>query len=106
MAGTSPAMTINGDAVEKRLLALRLLRRHAFEAVLHLFHLTAQIVDVAFRGLRRSLRFSRALWHERLEHRERLLKQFHVAADMLLKRRKRRSAVRVGHLLAAFFLFA
>ena len=49
---------------------------------------------------------SAARRHERLEHREGLLKQFHVAADMFFQRRKRRSGESIGQLLAEFFLLA
>ena len=51
-------------------------------------------------------RHSGARRHERLEHREGLLKHFHVAADMLFQRRERRAAESVGQLLAEFFLLA
>ncbi len=44
--------------------------------------------------------------HERLEHREGLLKHFHVAANLLFQRRERRAAEGVGELLAEFFLLA
>ena len=43
---------------------------------------------------------------ERLEHRKGLLKQFHVAADMLFERRERRPAECIGELLAEFLLLA
>src|ERR1700712_118230 len=107
MAGTSPAMTteIMLESLEELLFLLRLFR-HPLEAVLHVLHLTAKIVDVVLDGcgLQRLFRFERdrtaARRHERLEHRERLLKQFHVAADMFLERRERRSAKSVGELLA------
>ena len=62
------------------------------------------------RGFRHLLRLGRggagARRHERLEHREGLLEQFHVAADMFFERRERRSAECVGQLLAEFFLLA
>src|ERR1700676_4464250 len=95
----------------RELLFLFRLFRHPLEAVLHVFHLTAKLVDVGFfRGrLRHLFQFggrgtSRAAREERLEHRERLLKQFHVAADMFFQRRERRARESVGQLLAEFFL--
>ncbi len=75
------------NARENSLFLFRLFR-HPIETVLHLFHLAAQIVHVVvlrspapapfpLRGGR-----AHARRHERLEHRERLLKQFHVAANV------------------------
>src|ERR1700735_5221280 len=73
------------------LFLLRLFR-HPLEAFLHFLHLAAQVVDVVFLGRRLgcflrlgSGRGSAARWYERLEHREGLLEQFHVAADMFFK---------------------
>src|SRR5882724_1559769 len=87
--------------------------RHPIEAVLHVFHLTAQIIDVVIFGrwFRDLFGFARgsgshARRHERLEHREGLLKQFHVAANMLFERSERRPAECVGKLLAEFLLLA
>src|ERR1700732_595189 len=94
------------------LFLLRLFR-HPLETFLHLFHLTAKVVDVVFFGRRLRYFFrldghrgSGARRHERLEHRERLLEQFHVAANMFFERRERRARERVGQLLAEFFLLA
>src|SRR6185437_14447701 len=73
------------------LVLLRLLR-HALEPFLHVLHLAAQIVDIAFFRCRRCLvGVGAAARGERLEHREHLLEQLHVAADVLLERRKRRA---------------
>src|ERR1700732_3524287 len=91
------------------LFLLRLFR-HPLETLLHLFHLAAKVVDVVFfRHRFRDLlrlggrhRRSRARRHERLEHREGLLEQFHVAADMLFKGSKGCPRERVGQLLAEF----
>src|SRR4051794_17419133 len=68
-------MTLRSIRGTAGLLALRLFR-HALEAVLHVFHLAAEIVDVAFGRLvcglvrigRRGVATARR--HERLEHRE------------------------------------
>src|SRR6187401_3360788 len=95
-AGTTRGEKCVSYAEEKLLFLLRLFR-HALEAILHLLHLLAQIVDVGFvrRRFRHPLRLdgahAAARRHERLEHREGLLKQFHVAADMFLERRERRA---------------
>src|SRR6478752_9619524 len=82
--------------------------RHAIEAILHVLHLTTQFVDVVVFG--RALLFGLAarttLRHERLEHREGLLEQLHVAADMLFERGEGRSAEGVGELLAKLLLLA
>src|SRR5580704_17737809 len=73
--------------------------RHPIEAILHVLHFTAQVVYIVVFGrrLRNLLGLSgggraHARRHERLEHRERLLKKFHVAADVLFQRRKGRPA--------------
>src|SRR5262245_20669614 len=98
-----------GDASSS--LFFLLLFRHAVESLLHVFHLTAEVVDIVLarsRLLRWFLPVGRAAArrHERLEHREGLLEQFHVAANMFFERREGRAAQRISQLLAEFFLLA
>src|ERR1700736_1354841 len=70
------ASSSRDDVTEQKSLFLFRLFRHPLEAILHVLHLTAKIVDVVFRrGLRRVLRLggrrvSGAGRRERLEHRE------------------------------------
>src|SRR5580700_7053450 len=97
-AGTTCGeIALAGAAKEKSLFLLRLFR-HPLEAFLHFLHLAAQVVDVVFLGRRLgcflrlgSGRGSAARRYERLEHREGLLEQFHVAANVLFQRRERRA---------------